>query len=109
MVKLFHDLILSFFISMGVVLGGALFGSFAAYIAGALPLHTMTLLAERLKIWGLVSALGGTFFALKTIEIGIIEGQLSTVAKQILFIACAFGGAHTAYLIILAISGGTRH
>ena len=107
-IKLLHDLTLSFFLSMGVVLGGALFGSLAAYATGSLPLHTMTVLAERLKIWGLVSALGGTFFALKTIEVGLFEGQPTTVIKQLLFIASAFGGAHLGYLIILALGGGEK-
>lgn len=94
------ELVLSFFIAMGVVMGGSVLGGLGAFLMGELPLQTMAKLAERLKLWGLVAALGGTFFALQTLETGFLKGQPRMVIRQILFILSAFWGAHAGYLLI---------
>lgn len=99
------DLVLSFFIAMGVVIGGSALGGVGATLVGELPLRTMATLAERLKLWGLVTALGGTFFTLQTLETGIFTGQLRLVVRQLGFIISAFAGAHLGYLLIYHLAG----
>ncbi len=106
MEKFIHTLIYSFFISLGVILGGTLIGSLGAVFCQYPPLKIMLDLAEKLKIWAIVSAIGGTFVAIKAIEIGFLDGQLSSLVKQFLFILSAFYGAQLGYLLIIMLAGG---
>lgn len=98
--------ILEFFIALGVVVGGATIGTLSTIITGRPPLYTMADLAGRLKIWALVAALGGTFSTIRAIESGMLGGQLTVVAKQVILILFAFWGSHIGYLIILLITKG---
>ena len=104
--QLLNALTLNFLIALGVVLGGVFYGSLSTLITEQPPLHTMVELAEKLKIWGLVAALGGTFPALKALEVGFLDGQITSIVKQILLLLSAFWGAHAGYLIILSLVGG---
>ncbi|OWZ84696.1 YtrH family sporulation protein [Natranaerobius trueperi] len=106
MTTFFSTLILNFFIALGVVIGGSLIGSLGAGIGGKPPLQTMMNIAERLKIWALVAALGGTFTTIKELEMGFLGGQLHTVIKQLIFIFAAFLGAHIGVIIITLLIGG---
>ncbi len=106
MEKFIHTLIYNFFIALGVILGGTLIGSLGSIFCQDPPLKVMLDLAEKLKIWALVSAIGGTFVAIKVIETGFLDGQISNVIKQFLFILSAFYGAHLGYLVILFLAGG---
>jgi len=103
--KFAGDLVLAFLIALGVVLGGSFMGSLGALLINRLPLWTMHTLAEKLKIWAMVTALGGTFATIRTIESGLFEGQLGIVAKQLLFIFSAFAGAHLGYLLVTIVAG----
>jgi len=102
------DLTYAFFISLGVVTGGSIIGALACALTGDLPLHTVAVLAERLKIWGMVAALGGTFSTIRNIETGILGGQLKVVAKQSLFLLSAFTGAHMGYVLLTLLAGPKR-
>ncbi|HHX76827.1 MAG TPA: sporulation protein [Firmicutes bacterium] len=106
--RLLNTLVLNFFIAFGMVTGGALLGSLSTLLTRQPPLNTMADLADKLKIWGLVAALGGTFPALKAIETGFLGGHLESVVKQLLLLTSAFSGAHAAYIFILYLSGGVR-
>lgn len=106
--KFAGDLILSFFIALGVVLGGAFIGGLATLVVPEPPLQTMRILAERLKIWGAVAALGGTFYTIRTIETGLLGGQLSLAARQILLVISAFGGAQAGFYLVVYLAGGNR-
>ncbi len=106
MEKFIHTLIYNFFIALGVILGGALVGSLGAIFCQQPPLKVMVDLAAKLKIWALVSAIGGTFVAIRVIETGFLDGQLSNVIKQFLFILSAFYGSHLGYLLIIYLAGG---
>ncbi len=106
MEKFIHTLIYNFFIALGVILGGAFIGSLGAVFCQDPPLKIMLDLAEKLKIWAIVSAIGGTFVAIRAIEIGFLDGQLSSLVKQFLFILSAFYGAQLGYLLIVMLTGG---
>ncbi|MBE3589807.1 MAG: YtrH family sporulation protein [Firmicutes bacterium] len=100
-----RELILSFFVSAGIVLGGALVGSLSTILTGALPLDTMSDLAKRLKIWGAVASLGGTFTTFESLDMGLFQGQLGPLLRQGLFVLSAFLGADLACRLVAVMAG----
>lgn len=102
-----YTLLLDFLIALGVVVGGSAIGALSALLTFRPPLHVMADLAERLKIWGLVAALGGTFSTIRTLESGLFTGQLGVVARQLTIILSAFLGAHLGYTLITIIAKGS--
>lgn len=94
------EFIHSYFIALGVLLGGSLIGAFGAFLTGEPPLTEVFRLANKLKIWGLVAAIGGTFDAFYSFERGIFLGETRDLFKQFLMIVSAMGGAQTGWLII---------
>ena len=95
----------SFFIALGVLLGGALIGVISAFLSGEPPLTEIRRLADSLRIWAIVAAIGGTFGAVYNIERGLIQGETISLIKQILLILAALGGAQTGSLIISWLTG----
>lgn len=107
MPSIYSTLITTFFIALGVILGGSTLGALAAFLSTQQPpLYTMLELAEKLKIWALVAALGGSFGAFKAIEIGFLSGQPAEIFKQLALITSAFSGAHLGYLLLKYSLGG---
>jgi hypothetical protein len=101
-------LVTTFLIALGVILGGSTLGSLGSFIfEGQPPFHTLLELAEKLKIWALMTALGGTFTAIKAIELGFLSGQPAEICKQLALIISAFGGAHIGYLLLKYSYGGS--
>lgn len=99
--------VLYFFVAFGVLVGGASVGGLGALLVNLPPLHTMLSLAEKLKIWALVAAVGGTFDVIKHIESGVTGGNLSSVLiKQVLLLSSAFAGAHCGTLLLHWIAKG---
>ena len=98
--KIIEELVLTFFIALGVVLGGAISGSLGASLVNRYPQETMLTLARQIKVWAILVALGGTFPAFYALEAGLLEGQLRAVARQLLFILVAFSGAQCGYMLI---------
>jgi hypothetical protein len=90
----FVKVLFDFFVAFGVVLGGSMLGGLAAVIALQPPTYTMLMIADKIKIWALVAAVGGTIDPMRVIESNFIEGHLSPAIKQILLILSAFMGAH---------------
>nr|WP_048826035.1 YtrH family sporulation protein [Bacillus sp. B-jedd] len=90
----------SYFIALGVLLGGALIGGIASFMTGQPVLTTIARLSSSLRIWAIVAAIGGTFDPIYQIERGIFDGQTKDIVKQILFILSALGGAQTGALLI---------
>lgn len=88
--------LIDFCIAFGVVLGGAMLGGIGAVITLQPPTLTMLQVAKSLKIWALAAAVGGTIDPLRVIESNFFEGNLNPAIKQILYILCAFSGAHLA-------------
>ncbi|MGA9175575.1 MAG: YtrH family sporulation protein [Thermoactinomyces sp.] len=92
--------ILDFLIALGVVLGGVILGGIGAFITDEYPMFRMVRLAEQLKIWAMVAAIGGTFDTIKNFEITIMGGQINLAFQQLIFIISAFLGAHTGTVLV---------
>jgi len=90
----------SYFIAFGVLIGGAVVGAFGAFLTGEPPLTAMYRFAQNLKIWALVSAIGGTFDTFYSVERGLFAGETRDIIKQFLLILSALGGAQTGMIII---------
>jgi hypothetical protein len=103
-------LITNFLVAFGVVLGGSLLGGIGAVLTLQAPAVEMEHWAEKIKIWALVVAVGGTIDPLRVIESNFMEGHMSPVIKQILFILSAFLGAHmgTSLVIWICKGGGSQ-
>lgn len=90
----------SYFIALGVLLGGSIIGGFAAFLTGKPPLTEIFRLSNMIRIWAIVTAIGGTFDAVYTFERGLLQGETKDLFKQILLILSALGGAQTGALFI---------
>ncbi|WAA11671.1 YtrH family sporulation protein [Fervidibacillus halotolerans] len=90
----------SFFIALGVLLGGALLGGLSAFLTGNPPLTEIYRLSNSLRIWAIVAAIGGTFDMVYRFERGLIYGDTDDLIKQIFLILAALGGAQTGSVII---------
>jgi len=90
----------SFFIALGVLLGGSLIGGLSAFLTGSPPLTEIYRLSNSLRIWAIVAAIGGTFDAVYNFERGLLQGETRDLFKQFLLILSALGGAQTGSLII---------
>nr|WP_263325441.1 YtrH family sporulation protein [Neobacillus sp. Marseille-Q6967] len=99
-VGFFPTFIESYFIALGVILGGALIGGIAAFLTGQPPLTAVYRLSTDLRIWAIVAAIGGTFDAVYSFERGIFNAETRDLFKQLLLILSALGGAQTGALII---------
>ena len=94
------NLLIDFFVSMGMVLGGSLLGGLGALLFHTPPLSVMVRLAEDLKIWAMVATLGGTMDTLKVLESGFLKRDLVPVGRQITYLAVAFIGCQLGALLI---------
>ncbi|ARU61660.1 sporulation protein [Tumebacillus avium] len=92
--------ILDFFVALGIVLGGSVFGAMGAFLTHRPPMTEMVDMADKLKIWALVAALGGTMDALKVLETGVLGGQFGAPVKQLCYIVAAFLGCNVGYFLI---------
>ncbi|WP_071396013.1 YtrH family sporulation protein [Bacillus tuaregi] len=90
----------SYFIALGVLIGGSLIGGMAAFLTGKPPLTEIYRISGMIRIWAIVTAIGGTFDAVYTFERGFLEGETKDLFKQFLLILSALGGAQTGSLFI---------
>jgi hypothetical protein len=90
----------SYFIALGVILGGCIIGGLGAFFIGNPPLIIMGRLALTLKIWAIVAAIGGSFEAFYSFEQGLFEANTRGIIKQIFIVCSATGGAQTGAMII---------
>src|SRR5690606_124291 len=90
----------SFFIACGCVLGGSLIGGLAAFLTGEPLLTEIARIADRIRIWAIIAAIGGTFDTLYSFERGFLDGGTKDLFKQFLLILSAMGGAKAAAFII---------
>ena len=101
----FTTIIQYFCVAFGVVLGGSLLGGIGAVLTLSPPIFTMNQLADKLKIWALVAAIGGTIDPIRAIENDFLDGQFPQVVKQILYIASAFIGAQIGSTLVHWLGG----
>lgn len=97
----FPAFINSYFIALGVMLGGTLIGGLAAFVTGEPLLTEISKIANGLRIWAIIAAIGGTFDTVYSFERGFLQGETKDLLKQFMLILSAMGGAQTAALIIL--------
>ena len=102
---LIATLVLDFFVAMGMVLGGSLLGGLAAVLTHARPIDTMMMLGRQLKIWALVSTLGGTMDMLRVLETGVLGLKLGPIARQFMYLTAAFLGCQVAYVLLRWLTG----
>lgn len=94
------NIVYSFLISLGVILGASLFAGIGAVINNHPPYKTMLDLAGSIKVWAVAVALGGTFSSFEVIDKGILKGELRSIVKQIAFILTAMLGSNLGFTII---------
>ncbi|WP_442601476.1 YtrH family sporulation protein [Paenibacillus sp. KN14-4R] len=99
--------IVDFCVAFGVVLGGSMLAGIAAVITLQSPTVKMLLIAENIKIWAMVAAVGGTIDPIRYIESNFLEGNITPALKQILLIVAAFIGAHIGTTLIAWICRGS--
>ena len=92
--------VMNFLIALGVLIGGCILSGIGAIFVSKPPLFTMSECAERLKIWAIVAAIGGTFDTIDDLEKNFLGGAPVEVVKQLLLIGSAMTGAHTASILI---------
>lgn len=93
------QVILTWFVAYGIVIGGSVMGGIGAFLTEKAPLLAMRDMADQLKIWGLVGALGGTFDSFLQIE-KILAFHFSPVIRQLILIVAAFLGAHAGTICV---------
>lgn len=90
----------SYFIAVGVMLGGSIIGGLSAFVTGEPSLTEISRIANNLRIWAIIAAIGGTFDTVYSFERGFLQGETKDLFKQFLLILSAIGGAKTGSLII---------
>jgi hypothetical protein len=95
-----------FLIAFGVVLGGCLLAGIAAVLTFKDPTRQMETIAENIKIWAMVVAVGGTIDPIRSIQSNFLLGEMNPAIKQILYIISAFIGAHLGTTLIHWICKG---
>lgn len=89
-----------FFIAFGVIVGGTVIGSIGAFLTGEAPITAMNRIAQSLKIWAIVAAIGGTFDAIENFQKGFLDGSTLDLFKQLMFIISAMVGVKAGILLI---------
>ncbi|WP_027363745.1 YtrH family sporulation protein [Desulfotruncus alcoholivorax] len=103
-----NKMVLIFFTALGIIIGAALIGSFAAILCREPPVGTMLKLAREIKVWAIVAAIGGTFSTIEILESGLFQGEVRAVVKQLIYIISALAGTQTGYYILMMLSGDNR-
>lgn len=100
-----NRLIFIFCTAFGIILGGSLIGSLSTIITGEEPYATMRKLAEDMKIWAVVAAIGGSFSSFEAFGSGLFFGELRTLGKQFFYVVSSFAGAEFAIYLIYTLTG----
>ncbi len=100
------QLIYHFLQAFGVVLGAAMLGGIAAILTLESPKLHMESIADKIKIWAVVAAIGGTIDPFRLIETNFSDSQYMLAIKQILLIISAFIGASMGTRLIQWVCSG---
>lgn len=98
--RFFDTFIHCYFIAFGVIIGGSIIGSIAAFAIGDAPVSSITRIANNLRIWAIVAAIGGTFDAIENFQRGLLDGSTLDLFKQVLLILSAMGGVKSATTLL---------
>jgi hypothetical protein len=98
-------LVFIFCTSLGIILGGSLIGSLSTIITGEQPYFTMRKLAEDMKIWAVVAAIGGSFSSFEVLGSGLFSGEIRLLAKQLFYVISSFAGAELGIYLIYTLTG----
>lgn len=96
----FTNVVKIFFIAFGIVIGASTFVGVGAIITNHPPLKAMIEIANSIKIWAIVAALGGAFSSFQIIEKGLLEGEFKSILKQAIYVLGALLGANIGYGVI---------
>ncbi|KNF07511.1 sporulation protein YtrH [Gottschalkia purinilytica] len=96
----FSNLLYTFLIAFGVVIGASFFAGIGALINNHPPFKTMLDVSSSIKIWAVAVGLGGTFSSFQIIEQGLLKGEIRSIIKQIAFIMSALVGSNLGYFVI---------
>lgn len=102
-----HKLVLVFFTACGVILGASILGALGASLMRDPPVSVMLRIAQEIKIWAIVAAIGGTFSTFEVFESGIFRGEITTVVKQLCYVLSSLAGAQCGYFLILTLTDGS--
>jgi hypothetical protein len=101
--------LLDFFVAFGVVIGATMLTGICAILTLRPPTVEMLSVAENIKIWAIVAAIGGTIDPFRVIESNIFHGEQTLAIQQIMYILSAFMGAQFGTRVIQWIcSGGVQ-
>ena len=82
LLRVFREILLAFASSLGVLLGGSIFGGAAALFTKVPPAVQMRDLARILRMWAVVVAIGGTFPTARGDYCGFIGFSLRILADH---------------------------
>ncbi len=105
LMNLLENVGLPFFTALGVVLGGCLVGSLSALFTFNSPFHTMLIIAKPIKLWAILTAMGGSLSAIQAIDTSVWSGEVRLLLHQLVVILSSFFGASVGYWIILTLAG----
>ena len=103
-----NRLLFIFCTALGIVLGGALIGSLSTIVTGQQPYFTMRKLAEDMKLWAVVAAIGGSFSSFEALGSGLFSGDYRTLAKHFFYVVSSFAGAEIGIYLIYSLTGGGK-
>ncbi|MFZ7104674.1 MAG: YtrH family sporulation protein [Peptococcaceae bacterium] len=101
-----NRLIFIFCTALGIVLGGSLIGSLSTIITGEQPYFTMRKLAEDMKLWAVVAAIGGSFSSFEALGSGLFSGEFRILGKHFFYVISSFAGAEIGIYLIYTLTGG---
>lgn len=100
-----NRLVTVFFVAAGVVLGGAFIGGIAALYTRESPFKLMWEISQRLRLYAVISSIGGTFANLRILEGGVFQGEFSIVLQQVFVLFSGFLGSYFGVWIIKLLTG----
>ncbi|MFW6381005.1 MAG: YtrH family sporulation protein [Bacillota bacterium] len=101
-----NRIIPAFFIALGVIMGGSFLASIGGILINQPPLKIMSDSAADLKLYAIISAIGGTFANIRLLEGSFFQGEIITIIQQFLIFFSAYLGAQLGYWLITVLCGG---
>ena len=98
--------LLVFFTSLGIVVGGSVIGGISAFFVRERPIETIYTLAQELKLWAIVAAMGGTFATFESLDKGLFHGEFRMLIKQLLYILFSLIGAQIGEFLVKSVGDG---